>query len=242
MCEDATFDTYMLPTKAISSGSTAATGLSLKGGKLFHHNIEVEAQMAKDGLKKFIEFVQSFQNPYLVGHNIRNFDVPVLLNQLEQYGLKDDFESSICGFLDTLQISRLFFKKEEVNGSYSQQSLVKSLLNKDYPAHDAVHDVTALQDLFKEKLDTGNELNQFIFYISYYTCRNSLQPLVTMKVLSQSLMRKLAEASLGLSHLRIIHKRDSVNGIHSFLKEFKFCTRSVMISKLVKYFDSVLLK
>ena len=61
-----------------------------------------------------------------------------------------------------------------------------------------------------------------------------------MKVLSQSLMRKLAEESLGLSNLRIIHKRDSVNGIHSFLKEFKFCTRSVVINNLVKYFDSVL--
>ena len=94
----------MLPTKAILSGSSEATGLSFKGGNLCHHNREVEAQMKRDGLKQFIEFVQSFYSPYLVGYNIRNFDVPVLLNQLEQYGLKADFESSICGFLDTANL------------------------------------------------------------------------------------------------------------------------------------------
>ena len=69
--------------------------------------------MKRDCLKQFIEFVQSFYIPYLVGYNIRNFDVPVLLNQLEQYGLKADFESSICGFLDTANLKIIFLEKKK---------------------------------------------------------------------------------------------------------------------------------
>ena len=132
-----------------------------------------------------------------------------------------DFQT-LCKFKDHC------LRREEINGSYSQQFLVLSLLNKNYAAHDAVHDVTALQDLYKEILDTG------LVHVLYFILQLQKKPFVTMKVLSQSLMRKLAEASLGFSHLRIIHKRDSVNGIHNFLKEFKFCTRSVVIRKLVQ--------
>ncbi|XP_062572926.1 uncharacterized protein LOC134234892 [Saccostrea cucullata] len=239
-CGDSSFDTYVLPEKPITSGASAATGLSFRRGTLFHHNVEVEAQRAKDGLVKFLDFIKLFPNPYIIGHNIKNFDVPILLFHLDQHDLLSEFETSVCGFLDTLPISRSLFSKEEVNGSYSQQSLVKSLINKNYAAHDALQDVSALQELFMKKIYNENELEKFLFYSSYYKCKDSLQPLVAQKVISQNLMKKLAEASLGLSHLAVIHRRDTVNGIKSIFKKCKFCIRSDVVNKLAHYFDSEL--
>ncbi|XP_061174897.1 uncharacterized protein LOC133184042 [Saccostrea echinata] len=239
VCSDKTFNTYVFPTKPISPGASSATGLSFKDGKLLLQEKSIEAVKQKDGLLQFLAFVKKFTYPCIVGHNIKNFDVPVLINSLEKYGLCETLNRSISGFVDTLVIARSLYNKDEVNGSFSQQSLIKCLLGKEYAAHNALEDVVALRELFEHFSLNENQLNDFVFQLSYFACKSSLHALVEKKVISQNMCNKLAACSLGMSQLRKIHNRDDMNGIASILKECKIAKKCSIANKIIKFLDDL---
>ena len=72
----------------------------------------------------FIDFLKDIQNPVFVGHNICNFDMPVLTNRLKEFGLFSTFIEKTKGFVDTLKMSKRMFSKNEVD-NYKQCTLVK---------------------------------------------------------------------------------------------------------------------
>ena len=80
----------------------------------------------------------------LVGHNVKVFDIPILLHALESCSLISIMQQVVKGFLDTKKL----FKLTHPNmSSYPQQYLAESLLQCSYNAHDAVEDVLILQKL-----------------------------------------------------------------------------------------------
>lgn len=126
---------------------------------------------------------------------------------------------------------------------------MQTLLGEEYEAHNAMADVTSLEKLYYSKLCLSDRtLCENIFYLSYYTCKESLEPLLRCKVLSPLMLRKLVVNvvnSLSLSHLRQIHTRDPENGIRNVFTEpltenpkAERITKSAkVIQKVVEYFS-----
>ena len=167
----------------------------------------------------------------MIGHNvnIQSFDIPVLLHQLDRHNVLKDFEGSVEGFIDTLKLVRNVIPKAEV-GNYKQDNLVQKLLAENYDAHNAIEDVLSLQKLFNLKLKSLCK-NDVIFNLSYYKCKESLDPLVTKKVISTTTQKKLIQLSLSLPKLRVIHSRDPNNGIHNVFSENSQTSKKPIVSK-----------
>ncbi|XP_062591571.1 uncharacterized protein LOC134253076 [Saccostrea cucullata] len=97
---------YMRPTTQICLEASAATRLTYIGGVLKHKGQTVTSVPPEDGLRYFLEFLKKFFKPILVGHNVQNFDVPVLVNQLAKYGLLEHFKENVSGFLDRMELAK----------------------------------------------------------------------------------------------------------------------------------------
>ncbi|XP_076088353.1 uncharacterized protein LOC143058759 [Mytilus galloprovincialis] len=101
---DEMFSTDMLPSCEITSKAAEITGLTFQNNSLFFHNEIVPALNMKAGLIKFIQFLEKSEKNVLFGHNIFNYDCPVLYNALDNCNLLSRFESNILGFVDTLKL------------------------------------------------------------------------------------------------------------------------------------------
>ena len=80
-----------------------------------------------------------------------------------------------------------------------------------------------------------------ISYLASHIIRKQLNVLVVEKVASASIVSKLSQSGIGLAHLELALKRDSVNGIKLLLKEpngaFKYRTtnNNMAIAKITSY-------
>ena len=111
------------------------TGLTFGGSDLFHHGRRVDHHLPAKALLDFIEFLSSLnQDVILIAHSNRIFDSLVLYNQLNQYQLWSEFCLVVQGFSDTLPLFRHMYPKRP---NHKQETLVHSLLNHTYVAHDA---------------------------------------------------------------------------------------------------------
>ena len=77
------FSTYVMPKIPITSSATEITGIEVQNGMLFHHGNNVDALSVSAALDSLFRFLEKFNNVLLVGHNIKTFDCPVLLQGLE---------------------------------------------------------------------------------------------------------------------------------------------------------------
>lgn len=229
---------YVAPHAPISLGASSATGLTFVGGVMRHNGRVVEHEEPFEGLRQFIEFVKTVDfNPVLVGHNIQNFDLPILMNQLVKFELFDSFASSVSGFIDTLKVAKGSFSKKDVE-NFKQVTLVSTFVGKEYEAHNAIADVRALKELFELKLLTLCNSSD-VFTLNYYTIKKSLEPLVKAKVLSSMISKKLIANSLSLSKLEVIHKRDPHNGLRNVFCEPLSGTKGPRISKSVNVINKL---
>ncbi|XP_056006937.1 DNA polymerase III PolC-type-like [Ostrea edulis] len=244
VCGDREFNKYVTPQSPISLDASSATGLTFVGGVLKHNGRVVEHEEPFEGLQQFVEFVKTVDcKPVLVGHNIQNFDLPILIIQLVKYELFDSFASSVSGFIDTLKVAKGSFSKKDVE-NFKQITLVSKFVGKHYEAHNAIADVKALKELFEVKLLTLCNASD-VFTLNYYTIKKSLEPLVKAKVLSSMISKKLIANSLSLSKLEIIHKRDPHNGLRNVFceplsgsKQPRISKSMNVINKLVDYLNS----
>lgn len=229
-----------MPTRSISKEASEATCLTFDGDNLCYKGKPVLAVPPLEALIVFLSFLESFDGPVLVGHNVQNFDIPILRHHLMSHGLLARFKGIVTGFLDTLKISKKLLKDAQLP-NYKQETLVQNLLGEDYEAHNAMADVTALEKLYFSKLCLfESAMCENIFYLSYYTCKESLEPLLKCKAVSASTLRKLVLNDLSLSKLQQIHTRDPENGIRSVFSEpMKENPKSVRITKSSKVIQKV---
>ena len=148
---DTSFQTYVIPRCNITENAANVTGISFSCNKMYVHGVEVQASSINQALLDLIEYLRSKHRPILVGHNLTNIDIPVLTNKLLEFGLNKEFCTVVCGYVDTLKMSKRAFKKAEVE-NFRQETLVKKFLNISYGAHNAFDDVCSLQQLFDLKL------------------------------------------------------------------------------------------
>ncbi|XP_055999188.1 uncharacterized protein LOC125656742 [Ostrea edulis] len=229
LCDNQSLNIYMTPNQTITEGASRATGLTYEGGILKHHGQPLDAEVPAKGLEQFVDFVRSSSKPFVIGYNIQNFDIPVLMFHLQKCNLVHVFEESVSGFIDTYKLSKKVFDKATV-GNYKQENLVKCLLGVEYEAHNALSDVNSLRKLYEEKL-SKNYNSSDVFTLSYYNVRASLEPLVQKKVISSLISKRLINCSLSLNRLKLIHKRDPQNGIQNVFSEPMSASKTPQISK-----------
>lgn len=139
------FNAYVLPRCRMTDGAARVTGLTVHEGTLHLHLRPVRTTPHRHALTGFISFLKTFNRPFLVGHNSRRFDWPILMRVLKDFGLSEEFGEVVSGCVDTLTMSREMFRLEK----YSQPYLVHHFLRQTYGAHDATEDVRTLQDLYR---------------------------------------------------------------------------------------------
>lgn len=139
------FNAYFLPRCSITDEAAHLTGLTVHEGTLYLHGKPMQTYLHRQALIRFISFLKTFNRPFLVGHNSRKFDCPVLLRVLEEFGLSEEFREVVSGCVDTWRLSKEMFRLKK----YSQQFLVQHFLQQTYRAHDATEDVRTLQELYR---------------------------------------------------------------------------------------------
>ncbi|XP_043083188.1 three-prime repair exonuclease 1 isoform X2 [Puntigrus tetrazona] len=142
---DRLFNVYLLPRRSMDPGASRVTGLTVDGPRLLLRGRPVQTVPHRRALSNFILFLRSFPRPFLVGHNSRRFDWPVLTRVLAQFQLLQELEDVVSGCLDTLGLSRDMFPLPR----HSQAFLVQHFLRQPYGAHDAREDARTLQELYR---------------------------------------------------------------------------------------------
>nr|XP_022290026.1 uncharacterized protein LOC111101728 [Crassostrea virginica] len=241
-----TFSTYVMPDIPITPSASDITGLEVRNGILYHHGKKVNTLSISVALDSFFSFLEKFSNVILVGHNIKTFDCPVLLEALESCRMIPKLTETVKGFLDT----RILFKTVHPNlHSYSQQSLAKTLLNMSYNAHDALDDVLMLQSLVN-KVEFSEIDHNCSTFSCQYACdifnyqklihKNlpSLQCLIDQNVISLGMAKKIAGSGLDFSCLNLECKRNQ-DGIYALFTEKSLNCKFVRVTNSKRILDSV---
>lgn len=250
VCEDDKFSTYVTPGTAISPAASSVTGLTCRNGKLFKGGHLIDSVSVSKALEDLIAFLKQYPPPlYLVGHNIKTFDCPLLMNALESVGKQEEFLGCVSGFLDTKILFRTGMPGLK---SYSQPNLVKHVTgSSDYNAHDALADVLSLQTLvlesklnvFDSAYENATFSTEYVKEMHRYSKRvranlPSLQPLIDRKILSESMARKVAGSGLNCSCLALAYRRNGVDGIRKVFGE-KCGMKGVRVTKSSKIVSTV---
>ena len=172
---------------------------------LFHNNFLVDCVSLSDACRGLLDFIKHESQPVLlVGHNIENFDIPVLYNSLCKVNMTEAYKSFDLGCIDTLRIARFAYPKSEVQ-NHKQETLVSKLLGETYEAHNAIEDVKSLQKLYIKFFQSVVQSNpfDFVFPIDSPLLKQSLKPLVDQKVITASLKTKLGRIGIGSTSAEI---------------------------------------
>ena len=120
-----------------------ASWLRYQHGEVTLNAEAVPSTNPKEGLHQFLQFLEKCPTkPFIIGHNIQNFDMPILMYHLKHFGLLQQFSECTSGFIDTYKVASKVYSKAAV-GNFKQETLVKHFLDKDYDAHNALSDVLA---------------------------------------------------------------------------------------------------
>ena len=215
--------------------------MNIVDGVLYHKDKAVQTVSTAEALVSFMDFLSQFSHkPILIGHNVKRFDIPILLHHLRRNNMKAAFSEAIEGFADTLIIAKASLPNQT---SYKQENLVRHYLQKEYEAHNALADVKALEEFTHTTL--ACYVRKFLFPLDAVVLAQSLVPLVKAKVMSAAIKTKLVNTGLGLQHLQLAHTRDSAAGIKLLLSEKgpdnkpRVTNNSAVITKIQGYFDTI---
>ena len=226
--EHASFNAYVLPTKPISQNATEITGLEVRDSKLYYKKTQVTAITISECLEQFIDWCQQKQRVLLVAHNCKVFDAPRLVNHVEKCDKLEAFSKAVVGFSDTLSAFKNVYKGE-MKG-FSQGNLVKTILQKDYEAHNALDDAILLQELVNASKLGVTDFVRHSFSISDIVQSNirwhqklengpSLNILLDHNVCSSGIIDKIASSGLKFQNLCLAHRRGGLNGLTVLLSE-----------------------
>lgn len=200
------------------------TKLKFKKGVMYHKRKKVIAVHRHIALTNFLEFVDQFEKPIILGHNIKRFDCKVLFNQLKCYNMWSHFAAVISGFVDFLHVAKIAFPHRK---SYKQSDLLKDICGIRYDAHDALEDVKALQKLLESVKDRDTVV-KLIFHPrivesaamkdkALELSKNTFQDMVSLNVLSSSMMDKIGRTGLTYRDFCYAYNTEESDGIVKLL-------------------------
>ena len=192
---------------------------------LTHHGDIVPSKPVKEVIAAFIEWLPI--GAVLVAHNGRAFDNLRLIRVMDALKMTTQFMDKVHAMGDTLPYMKEVFPDSP---SYTLSSLCTEHLGLDYDAHDALEDCHALKKLVEHaiaKLQGALQrhcwtLESVIKDVQYKNGQqeryNTVVDLVSDKIISQAMGKKIAGSGLMYSHLETIAKRDGFDGLSAVFK------------------------
>ncbi|XP_053404911.1 maternal protein exuperantia-like [Mercenaria mercenaria] len=226
VCEDETFDQYILPLRQLDPGASKVTGLTCDGGVLYHHGIAVTTIDLKSALECFLGWLDPLKPCVLVGHNFKNFDYPRIYRAFTKFNLINAFHQIVLGFVDSYPLFKAIYPKEE---SYKQESLVAKYVQETYDAHNAIGDVKSLKKLLTVCDKITHEVlckysftaNWYVEYHNYKTVSNkkadTFKQITENKILSKNTIDKIAGSGLEMKHLKWVYGKEGPEALTDLL-------------------------
>ncbi|XP_062592816.1 uncharacterized protein LOC134254308, partial [Saccostrea cucullata] len=224
------FSTFVMPEIPMTAKAAEVTGIRIINQKMYSHGVQVSALKLSAAIDALLDFFSKFQSKVvLIGHNLKSFDCHLFLNALESCSKTEAFSHCIAGFVDTRLLFKIF---DPTLKSYSQESIFKEYTLSNYNAHDAVEDVLALKTLV-ETVDIdicsaqfsaatfsfSSALRSHLYCLEKQKNCPSLEHLVKDRVISRSMVNKIAGSGLNYRYLQLAYYRNPSEGILNLLSE-----------------------
>lgn len=131
-----TFNSYVWPKAPQTSAAKAITRIiANKDGSMSVDGRMVKPDSIQTAASRFMNWMGKFHNVFLVAHNGRRFDFPVLLTTFRNIHKEQELCDIVTGCLDSIH---LFKKTYPGQKSYKQEDLFHSVLQGTYEAHNAI--------------------------------------------------------------------------------------------------------
>ena len=130
---------------------------------MYHRGNPVESVGIREALNLFLDFLGD-QPVVVVGHNIKAFDCPILLNAARACDMVDRLHNAVHGFVDTLPLFRQVNKRLK---SHSLGHLHEHYLGRNHDSHDAREDARTLQEIVDKAEITRETLSRHSFTLTY---------------------------------------------------------------------------
>lgn len=223
---DNVFQRYVIPMVDIQIEASRVTGITYSQSTniMYVHGEKVEPVSLHKAMLDFLEFLSILEKPILIGHNICNFDIPILVRKLKELNLYITYCKLVKGFVDTLKLARRVINKDEVV-NFKQQTLVEKFLNISYSAHNAIEDVKSLQSLFDVKLSSFFN-NVDVYSLMYHTCVESYTECIKKKIITKPASVLLARHGVSFEHVKTVYSRDK-KGVKFLFEEYKISQKIV---------------
>ncbi|XP_062576228.1 uncharacterized protein LOC134238121 [Saccostrea cucullata] len=138
------FSAYVYPKVPIASTAQQIAGIIVNNsGTTTVHGQQVHAEDLSSSIDKFCKWLKRYASVYLIAHNGRKFDFPILMNAMMNIKSEAEFLDCVIGCIDSLSI----FKKAFTSQSYKQEELSRTILNTPCDAHNAMEVVKVLGKL-----------------------------------------------------------------------------------------------
>ena len=178
--------------------------------------------------KLFINWLDGIDGEEILdGYNATGCDVRMICKDFREVNMEKELRERILGFCDTLPLLRRLYPNQE---SHSQPHLCKAMIGYSYTAHNALEDAKALEKLLttsriREQDMTKNSISIDLAFKNDVCLENevkylpSLTPMVTEKVVSKDMAKKIAGSGLCFRHLCIAFRRGNREGLSKLLSE-----------------------
>ena len=225
------FNACIIPSKPFCKKAPEVTGLTLNNGILCHKGRPVDnptTPLIAATNFVHVSWLHEIPKPVILyGHNCKSFDNPRLLKLLQSCRLVGAFSEKVLGFVDTLPLYKDKFPEYD---SHKQEYLVSKCLEITYNAHNAIDDVQSLCALVKKSSPSmadhikysfamENTVERPIYAAESERRKMSLEMLISNKVLTKSVAKRVAESGLGMKQLKIAHRRNAENGMKLLFTE-----------------------
>ncbi|OXB81996.1 UNVERIFIED_CONTAM: hypothetical protein H355_004079, partial [Colinus virginianus] len=162
------------------------------------------------GLRDLLGHLSTTRKPILAAFDLWSLPLPILLKNLTAMGKKDEFFSTVYGFLDVLPLIKEKVSKEE---SCKLKNLANKFLWRDLSNCSTMESASATKDLCEVlDIDLENKPKQLLKPAKLESFM-SLQPLLDKRLLSRPSAQTLASHGIGLSELHTCFICDPARGL-----------------------------
>ncbi|XP_066596284.1 uncharacterized protein [Prorops nasuta] len=241
-CNNLEFSVYIKPTQKISEQASAVHGLRFTDGVLkLHENLIITVTLF-EAIVGFFEFLCLFERKcILTAHNCA-FDYPRIMQAIEQVFMKEHFKAIIEGFCDTLPIIRKTTGNKG-KGSNKLQNLAINMQIDNANAHDAIADVTMLEQVLIKLNISNDKLKEN--YLSWSAAENkitfaknlptALKDLSALKdCTSASIRKKMVSANITYQMIVDAYNKNNYEGLSELLGKDE--NNRVKVTKIPKMF------
>lgn len=247
--ERSLWSTYIIPNISIDPGASLVTGIVVKyAGNdryLTHYGKCVKALTYREGITAFYHHLSELstlaKHTVLIGYCSKVFDVPVLCNSFQQFGISGDKldRLGIC-FADSYPFLKgsLTSSSMDANSprSASLSNIYKTMFGEPFQAHNAVNDVDVLSRiifdspsklppnlLLSQASTAGSAFAVMKFFEAKAVLMNTMNsrlysdlPGLSSKLpITRYMADKIASSGLGYKDLKRIHKKYGKAGIEN---------------------------